>query len=125
MASGFTIPERVAMTRVSHVAIKNIARSFQAHILNLSMDFFRAERSTDLLAAVEDGEAVSELIEQVILDVVPTLADVLIAMIYLYYTINGYVALAILLPSATYCLVAYYGETWVSETSRDFFQKRR
>lgn len=121
----FTIPEAAAMTHASYVATKNIARAFQAHILSLSMDFYRVERSAELRAALDDGDAISELIDEVILSLVPMLADLLIAMIYLYYTINGYVALAVLLLTATYFSVAYYGISWISGTNRAYVEKHR
>ena len=110
------------MTRVFQFAIQNIMGSFRAHILNLSMDFYRVERSAELLAAFEHGEAVSSLIEELVLTLIPLLTDLFIAIIYLYYTINCYV---IFLMTAFYCSVATYGASWISEPFRDHIEKDR
>ncbi|KIW10067.1 hypothetical protein PV08_11843 [Exophiala spinifera] len=121
----FSLPEEAAAIRVSQGAMKKIAGSFHAHILNLSADFFRSERSTDLIGALNDGQDVSFMIEDMILRLAPVVIDLVVAMIYLYYTINGCVTLAIFLSSGTYMILGHYGTCWLSEPNRSYLEKRR
>ncbi|KAJ9610166.1 hypothetical protein H2204_015407 [Knufia peltigerae] len=96
VAQDFTIFKAAAATHVSQFAHRNIMEAFHAHILNLSMDFHRAEPSSELLAALEPSGAFSNIIQELASNLISPLVDLFVATIYLYRTNGGRSVLVVL-----------------------------
>jgi len=92
--------------------------AFHAHILNLSMDFHRAEPSSELLAALEPSGAFSNIIQELASNLISPLVDLFVATIYLYRTNGGRSVLVVLCLTFSYLLVAHQGSSWTSKLFR-------
>jgi ABC-type multidrug transport system fused ATPase/permease subunit len=118
LARDFTILKAAAATYVCQFAHRNIMQAFHAHILNLSMDFHRAEPSSELLAALEPCGAFSNIIQELASNLISPLVDLFVATIYLYRTNSGHSVLVKLFLTISYLSVAHQGSSWTSELFR-------
>jgi ABC-type transport system involved in Fe-S cluster assembly fused permease/ATPase subunit len=56
---------------------------------------FHAERdSAEVMKAIEQGGALTTLLETVVIDIAPDIVDLIIAAFFLYWKFNAYVSLA-------------------------------
>ncbi|KAG5929673.1 hypothetical protein E4U42_005105 [Claviceps africana] len=71
----------------SHEAMTRAAYS---HMIHLSADFHDSKSSSDMMVAIHGGHAVSNAVESVLLQAVPMLIDMCVALIYLSATFGSY-----------------------------------
>ena len=71
----------------SHDALTRAAFS---HMMHLSADFHDSKSSSDMLMAIHGGSAVSNAVESILLQAVPMLVDMIIAVVYLSVTFGPY-----------------------------------
>ncbi|KIV92557.1 hypothetical protein B0A52_05627 [Exophiala mesophila] len=115
LARDFTFFKATAATHVSQFAHRNIVEAFHAHILNLSMDFHRTEPSSELLAALKPSGAFSNIIQELVSNLISPVVDLFVAMVYLYRTNGGHSALVKLFLTISYLSAAHQGSSWSSK----------
>lgn len=71
----------------SHDALTRAAFS---HMMHLSADFHDSKSSSDMLMAIHGGSAVSNAVESILLQAVPMLVDMIVAVVYLSVTFGPY-----------------------------------
>ncbi|RKK75268.1 hypothetical protein BFJ69_g7858 [Fusarium oxysporum] len=84
---------------------RQITNSAFNHIMSLSMDFHTAEDSAEMMAAVQQGKSLTNFLETLILEILPSFLDLLISFGLLCWKFNSYVAIAIAAAAATFISV--------------------
>ncbi|KAG6011860.1 hypothetical protein E4U43_008069 [Claviceps pusilla] len=67
-----------------------MTRAAYSHMIHLSADFHDSKSSSDMMVAIHGGRAVSNAVESVLLQAVPMLIDMCVAIIYLSATFGSY-----------------------------------
>ncbi|KAG6072079.1 hypothetical protein E4U16_005656 [Claviceps sp. LM84 group G4] len=67
-----------------------MTRAAYSHMIHLSADFHDSKSSSDMMVAINGGNAVSNAVETVLLRALPMLIDMCIAIIYLSATFGSY-----------------------------------
>lgn len=67
-----------------------MTRAAYSHMIHLSADFHDSKSSSDMMVAIHGGRAVSNAIESVLLQAIPMLIDMCIALVYLSATFGAY-----------------------------------
>ncbi|KAG6098066.1 hypothetical protein E4U30_008413 [Claviceps sp. LM220 group G6] len=67
-----------------------MTRAAYSHMIHLSADFHDSKSSSDMMVAINGGNAVSNAVERVLLRALPMLVDMCIAIIYLSATFGSY-----------------------------------
>lgn len=65
------------------------------HVHSLSLDFHLGKRTGEVLSALNKGASINQFLEQVTFQVVPMLADLLIAIVYFYFKFGSMYALIV------------------------------
>lgn len=83
-------------------AHRAIASSTYHHITNLSGDFHDDKKSGELMATMDQGNAIYQVFESITFGLLPILADLLLACAYLSHIFGMYMALLVLTTTALY-----------------------
>lgn len=90
---------KIPIKQFSYIKLSNAAFN---HVMAQSIDFHSTQDSAEVMKANEQGEALGNVLESVILDIAPTLVDVVVACVIFYRKFNPLVAAGLLGASTTY-----------------------
>ncbi|KAG7039436.1 ABC transporter [Colletotrichum scovillei] len=100
--SGLGLVEALAKIPIKQFSYRQITNAAFSHVMNLPMEFHAERDSAEVMKAIEQGEALSNLLETAVIDILPTVADMFIALWFLYWKFNAYVSLAMLVASVAF-----------------------
>lgn len=104
--------EELAKIPIKQFSYRQLTNAAFGHVLSLSMDFHSDRDSAEVMKAIEQGESLTNFLEVLIIDLLPTLADVAIAFGLLYWKFNIYVSLAMAVAIAAYLTVEVITSNW-------------
>ena len=61
-----------------------------SHVMNLSSDFHDAKSSSDLIVAISHGNSISDMLESICFEAIPSLIDLAVAFVYLSAKFGAY-----------------------------------
>ena len=102
---GLGLIEDLAKIPIRQFSYRQITNAAFGHVMNLSMDFHLDRDSAEVMRAIEQGGALTNLLDTVVVDIVPTFVDLLIAFVFLYWKFNAYASLAMVVASIAYISV--------------------
>lgn len=112
----------VPIKQFSYCQVSNTAFS---HVMRLSMDFHSDKDSAELIKAVEQGEALSDVLDTIIFEILPAFIDIIIALVVLYWKFNFSVSFALLIASAVFMSVQIFMTKWSMESRRNVTRAQR
>ncbi|OAA39116.1 heavy metal tolerance protein [Metarhizium rileyi] len=95
--SGIELLRQWLWIPVQYYSHDAMTRAAYSHMIHLSADFHDSKSSSDMMLAIHGGHAVSNAIESVLLQAVPMLIDMCVALIYLsvmFGPYEGFITLA-------------------------------
>ncbi|RJE23601.1 ABC transporter transmembrane region [Aspergillus sclerotialis] len=92
----------LAKIPIKQFSYRQITNAAFSHVMNLSMDFHLDRDSAEVMKAIEQGEALTNLLDTAVIEIAPTFVDLLIAFVFLYWKFNVYASLAMVIASITY-----------------------
>ena len=75
---------------VEYYSVGAISNAAYSHVLNLSSDFHDSRSSSDILMAIQTGQEMTSILEQICFSAIPMLIDFGIAFVYLSITFGPY-----------------------------------
>ncbi|KAL0939820.1 ABC transporter [Colletotrichum truncatum] len=96
---------KIPITQFSYRQLTNAAFN---HVMSLSMDFHSDRDSAEVMKAIEQGDALTNLLDSLVLDILPTTVDIFISVWMLYGKFNIYVALVMVVASAIFMTLEIY-----------------
>ncbi|GJC77425.1 heavy metal tolerance protein [Colletotrichum liriopes] len=100
--SGLGLIEALAKIPIKQFSYRQITNAAFSHVMSLPMEFHSERDSAEVMKAIEQGEALSNLLETAIIDILPTIVDMVIALWFLYWKFNAYVSLTMLVACAAF-----------------------
>lgn len=100
--SGLILIQDLAKIPVKQFSYRELTNYAFNHVMSQSIDFHSTQDSAEVMMAVEQGEALGNVPESVVIDIAPTLIDVIIACIVFYREFNPTVAMVLLGASIVY-----------------------
>ncbi|RDA87461.1 hypothetical protein CP532_2826, partial [Ophiocordyceps camponoti-leonardi (nom. inval.)] len=91
---------------VKYYAHDSITRAAYSHMMHLSADFHDSKSSSDMMMAIYGGSAVSNVVENILLQAVPMLIDMGIAIVYLSITFGPYEGLVTVATGTIFFILA-------------------
>jgi ABC-type transport system involved in Fe-S cluster assembly fused permease/ATPase subunit len=104
--SGIELIRQWLWIPVKYYSQDALARASYSHMMHLSADFHDSKSSSDMLMAIQGGSAVSNAIESVLLQAVPMLVDMFVAIIYLSITFGPYEGLITVATGTVFIIFA-------------------
>ncbi|KJZ73299.1 hypothetical protein HIM_07303 [Hirsutella minnesotensis 3608] len=91
---------------VKYYAHESITRAAYSHIMHLSADFHDSKSSSDMMMAIYGGSAVSNVVESVLLQALPMLIDMSVAIVYLSVIFGPYEGLITMATGTIFFILA-------------------
>ena len=104
---GFGVIDNFAMTVISNSAFERITILAYEHMIGLLIDFHTSKDSGEVLKAIEQASSLNSLLQMVLFDVFPVLIDLAIAMYYVTYLFDAYIAFIILFMAMVYVWLGF------------------
>lgn len=115
--SGLIFIQDLAKIPIKQFSYRELTNYAFNHVMNQSIDFHSTQDSAEVMKAVEQGEALGNVLESVVIDIAPTLIDVVVACVIFYQKFNPAVAMVLLGASIMY-LVAEASSTRLTTGDR-------
>ncbi|KAL7912633.1 hypothetical protein GGI35DRAFT_257958 [Trichoderma velutinum] len=88
--SGIDLVRQWLWIPIKYYSREALSRASYSHVMHLSADFHDSKSSSDMLVAMQGGTSVSNAIETVLLQAVPMLVDMCVAVVYLSVKFGPY-----------------------------------
>lgn len=104
--SGIDLVRQWLWVPVKYYSHDSLTRAAYSHMMHLSADFHDSKSSSDMMMAIHGGSAVSNVVENVLLNAAPMLIDMAIAVVYLSITFGPYEGLITVATGTIFILIA-------------------
>ncbi|KAI1639108.1 P-loop containing nucleoside triphosphate hydrolase protein [Biscogniauxia mediterranea] len=116
---GIGLLDSLSKIPIEQFSYRQITNAAFSHVMSLSMDFHSERDSAEVLKAVEQGGSLTSLLETVVLDIGPTLIDLVVAFTLLYWKFNSSLALVLMVATVGYVSLEVASSTWNVENRRE------
>jgi ABC-type transport system involved in Fe-S cluster assembly fused permease/ATPase subunit len=110
--SGLGLIEELAKIPVKQFSFRQISNAAFNHVMSLEMEFHAERDSAEVMKAIEQGGALTTLLETVVIDIAPDIVDLIVAAFFLYWKFNAYVSLAMVVASIGYVTAEIFTSSW-------------
>jgi ABC-type transport system involved in Fe-S cluster assembly fused permease/ATPase subunit len=100
--SGLLFVQELSKIPIKQFSYKKLTNAAFNHVMAQSIDFHSTQDSAEVMKAVEQGEALGNVLESVVIDIVPTLIDVVVACTIFYRKFTPVVSMVLLGASIAY-----------------------
>lgn len=122
---GLGLIEALAKIPVTQFSYRRLTTAAFAHVMELGMDFHSDRDSAEVMKAVEQGEALTNVLQMAVLEILPTIIDMFVAFITLYATFTYPIALCMVLASFTFLSCEIVTSNMNTESRRKFTKAQR
>ncbi|KAF2623796.1 heavy metal tolerance protein [Macroventuria anomochaeta] len=120
--SGLIFVQDLSKIPIKQFSYKSLTNAAFNHVMGQSIDFHSTQDSAEVMKAVEQGGALGNVLESVVIDIAPTLIDVIVACVIFHQKFNSTVAMVLLGASIAY-LVAEVSSTRLTTDDRRHLTK--
>ncbi|KAL5349206.1 hypothetical protein ACLOAV_005494 [Pseudogymnoascus australis] len=110
--SGLGLIKELAKIPVKQFSFRQISNAAFNHVMSLEMEFHAERDSAEVMKAIEQGAALTTLLETVVVDIAPDIVDLIVAAFFLYWKFNAYVSLAMVVASMGYVTTEVFTSSW-------------
>lgn len=110
--SGLGLIEELAKIPVKQFSFRQISNAAFSHVMSLEMEFHAERDSAEVMKAIEQGGALTTLLETVVIDMAPDFVDLVVASFFLYWKFNAYVSLGMVFASISYVAAEVLTSSW-------------
>lgn len=110
--SGIGLIQELATITIKQFSCRQIANAAFGHVMSLGMDFHADRDAAEVMKAVEQGSALTTVLETAVIEILPTTLDLVIAVFLLYSKFNAYVSLAMIIASVVYLSLEVRTANW-------------
>ncbi|KAK8101907.1 hypothetical protein PG999_012281 [Apiospora kogelbergensis] len=118
--AGLPMVQEIIKVPIMHYTRQRIMTASFSHIMNLSMDYHNQKSSGELIRVVELGSELQELLDFLCFNVLPVFADLLVALVYVYFLFDIYMALIVFITCLTYAWIGAKVSVWTARLLRDY-----
>lgn len=117
---GLQLISRIAEIPAQQFAHKKISMTAFNHVMNLSMDFHTEKNSGELIAGISQGQGLYDLLDFMFLHLGPMFVDLFVAVFYVTYLFDSYMALIVIATGVLYTWVGAKVTAWSARKRRGF-----
>ncbi|KAK8022122.1 hypothetical protein PG993_012889 [Apiospora rasikravindrae] len=118
--AGLPMVQEIIKVPIMHYTRQRIMTAAFSHIMNLSMDYHNQKSSGELIRVVELGSELQELLDFLCFNVLPVFTDLLVALVYVYFLFDIYMALIVFCTCLTYAWIGAKVSVWTARLLRDY-----
>ncbi|KAK7227738.1 hypothetical protein V2G26_015741 [Clonostachys chloroleuca] len=124
-SSGVDLIADLAKIPVQQFSYRGVTNAAFNHVMSQALDFHSDRDSAEVMKAIEQGEALNNILERAALDILPTLIDMAVALVILYAKFGSTAMLCMI--SAFYCFIGLevVTFTWNVKNRRTLTRSKR
>ncbi|KAL4731304.1 hypothetical protein ACLX1H_000269 [Fusarium chlamydosporum] len=119
------LAENLAKIPIKQFSYRSLTNAAFNHVLSLPMEFHSERDSAEVMKAIEQGEALTNVLDNLVIELLPTFIDLMIAFIFLYWKFNSYVALTMAAAATMFVTLEVYATSWNLDNRRESSKSRR
>ncbi|KAK4042510.1 hypothetical protein C8A01DRAFT_13893 [Parachaetomium inaequale] len=116
--SGLGMIRALAKIPVEQFSYRRLTNAAFAHVMSLAMEFHADRDSAEVMKAVEQGGALTRVLDTAMLEMLPTVVDMAVAFVLLYTKFNAAVALCMLTASLAFLAAEVVTSSWNVDNRR-------
>lgn len=116
--SGMQMILALAKIPVEQFSYRRLTNAAFAHVMSLAMEFHADRDSAEVMKAVEQGGALTRVLDTAVLEMLPTVADMAVAFVLLYVKFNSAVALCMVTASLLFLAAEVVTSSWNVDNRR-------
>lgn len=116
--SGIFCVEKLTKIPVQQYSYKKLSNAAFSHVMSLEMNFHDSQDSAEVMKAVEQGEALTNILDTAILEMMPTVLDTGSAFIVLYAKFNAAVAVTMVTAAVLFLSTEIVTSSWNIDNRR-------
>ncbi|KAF5026598.1 hypothetical protein F66182_1324 [Fusarium sp. NRRL 66182] len=117
--------ESLAKIPIKQFSYRQLTNAAFNHVLSLPMEFHSERDSAEVMKAIEQGESLTNVLDTLVIDLLPTFVDLMIAFIFLYWKFNSYVALAMVFAAVAFTTLEVKATSWNLDNRRESSKSKR
>ncbi|KAJ4255990.1 hypothetical protein NW762_009064 [Fusarium torreyae] len=117
--------ESLAKIPIKQFSYRQLTNAAFNHVLSLPMEFHSERDSAEVMKAIEQGEALTNILDTLVLELLPTCVDLTIAFIFLYWKFNDYVAVAMAASAVSFLTFEVHATGWNLDNRRESSKSKR
>jgi ABC-type transport system involved in Fe-S cluster assembly fused permease/ATPase subunit len=123
--SGVGLIQTLVKIPIRQFANRQIKNAAFRHVMSLSMDYHIEKDSAEVMKSIDQGESMQNLLEMLVLDIIPTILDLFIACFIFNMKFGTYTSLLVVLAATAYVSAEVKTSNWNSEKQREKTQAQR
>lgn len=116
--SGVFLVEKLTKIPVQQYSYKQLSNLAFGHVMSLEMNFHDSQDSAEVMKAVEQGEALTNILDTAILEMMPTVLDTGAAFVVLYAKFNAAVAVTMVTAATLFLTTEIVTSSWNIDNRR-------
>ncbi|EAW06580.1 ABC transporter ATP-binding protein [Aspergillus clavatus NRRL 1] len=116
--SGLGMIESLAKIPIEQFSYRQLTNAAFNHVMGLAMEFHSDRDSAEVMKAIEQGEALTNLLDVAMLEITPAVLDMAVAYIFLYNKFNSSAALCMLVASLGFTALEVVTSDWNVDNRR-------
>ncbi|KAM0187310.1 hypothetical protein ACHAPI_011223 [Fusarium lateritium] len=117
--------EGLAKIPIKQFSYRSLTNAAFNHVLSLPMEFHSERDSAEVMKAIEQGEALTNVLDTIVIELLPTFVDLIIGAAFLYWKFNSYVALAMAISAAAFITFEVQATSWNLDNRRESSKSKR
>ncbi|KAM0350968.1 hypothetical protein ACHAPU_002746 [Fusarium lateritium] len=117
--------EALAKISIKQFSYRSLTNAAFNHVLSLPMEFHSERDSAEVMKAIEQGEALTNVLDTVVIELLPSVFDLMIGFIFLYCKFNSYVALAMAMSAVIFVALEVHATSWNLDNRRESSKSKR
>lgn len=122
---GLQLVETLVKIPIENFSYRGLTNAAFGHVMDLSMDFHSERDSAEVIRAIEQGHAITSLLSTLVLEILPTSLDLVIALVYLSQKFNNFVAIALLAATIAFTAAEVLATSWNLNNRRNMAKASR
>ncbi|CAH0036281.1 unnamed protein product [Clonostachys rhizophaga] len=124
-SSGVDLIADLAKIPVQQFSYRGVTNAAFNHVMSQALDFHSDRDSAEVMKAIEQGEALNNILERAALDILPTLIDMGVALVILYAKFGSTAMLCMIFAFYCFITLEVVTFTWNVENRRALTRSRR
>ncbi|KAH6693787.1 hypothetical protein F5X68DRAFT_129123 [Plectosphaerella plurivora] len=110
--AGIDLIEGLAKIPIEQFSYRQVTTGAFNHVMSLPMEFHAERDSAELMRAVEQGHSLTRLLRSLVLDILPTICDQVVALAILYKRFNIFASIVLLSAGISFFILQAVSTSW-------------
>ncbi|KNG86258.1 hypothetical protein ANOM_004515 [Aspergillus nomiae NRRL 13137] len=123
--SGLEMLMSLAKIPIQQFSYRQLTNAAFSHVMDLTMEFHSERDSAEVMKSIEQGAALTNVLETGFLEIAPAVIDLFVAFVLLYVKFNSLAALCMLIATLTFLSLEVAASRWNVDNRRQLTKAER